>query len=163
MATPSEPIATHRAGSKLLRSYVGKVGRWARSITRQYALGVGILVTGVLFLLVAAGFGVAAIFHFLTLRYGVNIAFAVVGGFFLILGLIGLISGMGLMKRALPPVPRPSSELDALKRTAVLDLVTKTNQVKQRARDHSTPLLLGAACVVAFGWLAGSRRARTRQ
>src|SRR5262249_1697638 len=162
MATPSEPIATYRAGSKLLRSYVGKVGRWARSITRQYALGVGILVAGVLFLLVAAGFGAAAIFHLLTLRYGVNIAFAVVGGFFLILGLIGLISGMGLMKRALP-LPRPSSGLDALKRTAVLHLVTKTNQVKQRARDHSTPLLLGAACVVAFGWLVGSRRARTRQ
>jgi hypothetical protein len=147
-----EPIATHQAGARELRSYSGDLSKWGRDIIRRYTTAIIFLVLGAIFLLVAAGFGVVAIFHFLALQYGLNIAFAIVGGFFVVVGLIGLATGIGLFKRSLPPVPRPTRQLQAFKRAAALDFILRRDQVQSVARRHTTRLGTMGAGVLAFGF-----------
>jgi hypothetical protein len=79
-----EPIATRQAGARQLRSYRDELSKWSRKTTRQYAIAIVALSLGLLFVITAAGFGVAAGFHYLALRYGINIAAAMHGGAFLV-------------------------------------------------------------------------------
>ena len=67
-------------GWKIVRSYVADLREWARNIATQYTVAVVILVIGALLVLVALGFGVAAVFDFIETRYGANMALASVGG-----------------------------------------------------------------------------------
>jgi len=161
-----QPIATHRAGARQLRSYSGDLGAWAGDIMRRYTTAVILAVIGALFVLVAVGFGVAALFHFLELNYGLNVAFASVGGFFIIIGLIVLLWGIALLKRALPPVPRPFRQLQEFKRAAALDLILRRDQVQSMARRHSGTLGMTGAGALALGFvvlygLSRIRRYRT--
>jgi hypothetical protein len=97
-----EPIATHQAGARQLRTYSGDLAKWGGDLVGRYMTAIGFLILGAPFVLVAAGFGVAAIFH---------VAFAVIGGFFVVVGLIGLATGVWMVRRSPPPVPRPTRKL----------------------------------------------------
>ena len=66
----------------LLRHYLGKVFGWAKLRIGRYGFAPGLLTAGVLLLVVAAAIGTAAGFHFLELRYGIWIAYGIVGGAF---------------------------------------------------------------------------------
>jgi hypothetical protein len=140
-----EPIAIHQAGAHQLRSYRGEVSVWSGKIMRRYVMAVVVLLLGALFLLTAGGFGVAAGFHCLAIRYGWNVAVATLGGGFLVLGLIGALAGLGLLKRSLPPLPRPTRQLQAFRRAAALDLLTRGDQMQSLARRSGLALPLGAA------------------
>ena len=148
-----EPIATHRAGARQLRSYSGDLTRWVGDIVRRYTTAVVLMVIGALLVLVAVGFGVAAVFHFLELHYGLNVAFASVGGFFVIVGLIVLVWGFALLKRSLPPVPRPIRQLQEFKRAAALDLILRRDQLQSVARRHSGTLGMTGAGALALGFI----------
>jgi hypothetical protein len=163
-----EPIATHQAGARQLRSYSGDLGKWGGDIIQRYTTAIVFLVLGALFILVAAGIGVAAVFHFLEHEYGLNIAFAAVGGFFVVMGLMGLAVGMGLFKRSLPPVPRPTEQLQAFRRAAALDFVLRSDQIRSIARRHATKLGMTTSRALALGLvlacgLAFVRSTRTRR
>ena len=56
-----EPIATHQAGARQLRSYSGDLSRWGGDIIRRYTTAIIFLVLEAIFLLVASGFGVAGV------------------------------------------------------------------------------------------------------
>ena len=140
----------------MLRSYGSEVKSWGGRIVRRYLVAVTLLAAGGLFILAAAGFGIAAGFHFVALRYGENIAFAVLGGSFLVIGLIVIVAGLSSMKRRLPVLPNPNKHIRDFSRSAALDFLTKTDQLKHRVRHHSTPLAVGTAGLLAIGWVAGS-------
>src|SRR5262249_53270579 len=144
---------------KQLRSYRNEVSSWGGRIARRYVVALAISVGGGLFVLVAAGFGVAAVFHFLALHYGVNIAFLVLGGFFLIVGLIALIAGRTLTKRPLPPVPKPYKQAQQLNRAVAVDFLIRRDLLRQRVRKH---FLVSAAGAAAVGWIAGEALMRLR-
>lgn len=148
-----QPIATHRAGARQLKSYSADLRAWIGDILRRYATAIVLAVIGALFVIVAVGFGVAALFHFLELRYGLNVAFASVGGFFIIVGLIVLIWGIALLKRALPPAPRPIRQFQEFKRAAALDLILRRDQVQSVARRHSGTLGMTGAGALALGFI----------
>jgi hypothetical protein len=115
--------------------------------------GAILAVIGTLLIVVAVGFGVAALFHFLELHYGLNVAFAGVGGFFIIVGLIVLVWGIALLKRSVPPAPRPIRQFQELKRAAALDLLLRRDQVQSVARRHSGTLGMTGAGALALGFI----------
>jgi len=148
-----EPIATHQAGARQLKSYSADLRGWIGDITRRYATGLILAVIGALLILVALGFGVAALFHFVELHYGLNVAFASFGGFFVVVGLIVLAWGIALLKRSLPAVPRPIKQLQELRRAAALDLILRRDQMQSVARRHSGTLGLTGAGALALGFI----------
>ncbi len=148
-----EPIPTHRAGARQLRSYGADLSGWVGDIMRRYTTAVILVAIGALFVLIAAGFGVAAVFHFLELHYGLNVAFAGVGGFFVVIGLVVLVWGIALLKRSLPPVPRPFRQLQEFKRAAALDLILRRDQMQSVARRHSGRLGMTGAGALALGFI----------
>jgi hypothetical protein len=155
----SDPIAPHSAARKQLRSYRNEVSSWGGKIARRYVVGLAILTVGVLLVLVAAGFGVAAISHFFALHYGVNIALLVMGGFFLVVGLIAVVAGRVLMERPLPPLPKPYRQAQELNRAIALDFLIRGDVLKQRVRNH---FLVSAAGAAVVGWVAGEALMRLR-
>ncbi len=148
-----EPIATHRAGARQLKSYSADLSGWVGDIIRRYTTAAILVVIGALLVLVAVGFGVAFLFHVLELHYGLNVAFGSVGGFFIIVGLIVLVWGIALLKRSLPPVPRPVRQFQELKRAAALDLILRRDQMQSVARRHSGTLGMTGAGALALGFV----------
>jgi hypothetical protein len=152
--------------SRLVRSYAADLRKWAGGIATRYTVAVVILVVGALLILVALGFGVGALFDFLEARYGTNIAFAAVGGFFLVVGIAALLVGLWLLKRRMPPLPRPDRQIHGLKRSlalpAAVGLLSNSRIVRTLGKDPVTGLLVGAAALVAIGWIVASRLSRSR-
>ena len=153
-------------GWKIVRSYVADLREWARNIATQYTVAVVILVIGALLVLVALGFGIGAMFNFIDARYGANIAFASVGGFFLVVGVAAVLTGLSLLKRQIPPLPRPDRQIEGLKRSlalpAAMRLLTNGRNAGRLAKDPITGILVGAAALVAIGWIVASRPSRSR-
>lgn len=151
---------------KLVRSYAADLRKWAGGIATRYTVAVVILVVGALFVLVALGFGVGALFDFLEARYGANIAFASVGGFFLVVGIAALLVGLSLLKRRIPSLPRPDRQIEGLKRSlalpAAMRLLTNGRSDRTLGRDPVTGLLVSAAALVAIGWIVASSLSRSR-
>jgi len=115
---------------------------------------------------VALGFGVAPVFDFIETRYGANMALASVGGFFLIVGVAAVLVGQSLLKRRIPPLPRPDRQIEGLKRSLALPtamhLLTNGRNAGRLAKDPVTGMLVAAAALVAIGWIAASRPSRPR-
>lgn len=151
----------------LVRSYGSDLRKWAGGIARRYAVAVAILIVGVLAALVTVGFGIAAVFHFVELRYGPNVAFASVGGFFAAIGLVGVLAGVALLKRQMPPVPRPHRQVQELNRSlavpAALHLIGSGRQASAIAKDPVMQLAIGAAAALVIGWIASTGLSRSSQ
>ena len=153
------------SGSNLVRSYGGDLRKWAGGIARRCAVAVAVLIIGVFTALVAVGFGIAAVFHFVELRYGPNVAFASVGGFFAVIGLVGVFVGGALLKRQMPPVPRPHRQVQELKRAlagpATLHFIRSGRQASAIAKDPVMQFAIGAAAALVIGWIASTGLARS--
>lgn len=152
---------------KLVRSYGGDLRGWMGGIVKRYQIAAAVLVGGLLALLVAVGFGIAAVFHFVALRYGENVAIAGVGGFFAVIGIIGSVIGLALLKRRLPPVPRPRRQIDEFKRSiavpATLQLLGRNDRVRAVARDPVAQIILAVSGALALGWIVAASRSSKRQ
>jgi len=155
------------SGTKLVRSYGGDLRKWAVGIARRYAVAVAVLIIGVLAALVAVGFGIAAVFHFVELRYGPNVAFAAVGGFFAAIALVGVLAGVALLKRQIPRVPRPHRQVQQLKQSlavpAALHLIGRGRQASAIAKDPMMQFAIGAAAALVIGWIVSTGLSRSRQ
>ena len=160
------PERLRLSGSRLLRSYAGDVRDWASGIAKRYEIAALVLLASALALLIAFGFGLAALFHFIALRYGENTAFAILGGAFGLLALAGILSGLALLKRQLPPLPRPQRQLRELKRSlaipAVLQLLNRQGRARAIARDPAAQIILTAAAALALGWIVAATRSSRR-
>ena len=154
-----------RGFSALLRSYAADLKGWAARLAAGYGIAAALLLGGILALFGAIAVGAIALFHFLALRYGTDIAFAALGGGLLALGIILLLAGLAMMKRRAAPMPRPKRQLRAARQMLVVPTISRAVTAlagSDAARpDGTTQVLLGAAAIAAVGWIVISRLAST--
>ncbi|PAY06746.1 hypothetical protein CK489_28205 [Bradyrhizobium sp. UFLA03-84] len=147
--------------SLIFRSYLADLRQWIGQVMTGYALACAFMLVGAMSLLVAIGIGVAAGFHALEVRYGIWIAYAVVGGAFLLLGLVGLVAGRVLLARPAPAVPRPSRQAAMLKRAIAVPvaarLIATSRSAAGTSADTTTQALAAGAALLLVGWFAATR------
>ena len=150
--------------SLIFHSYLTDLRRWIAHLVTGYAVACGFLLVGAVSLLVAIGIGAGAAFHALEVRYDIWVAYAVVGGAFLLLGLVALLAGRMLLARPAPAVPRPSRQADMLKRTIVVPvaarLIVTSGSESGASVDLTTRALAAGAAIMLVGWFAASRLRR---
>ncbi|MTV13090.1 MULTISPECIES: hypothetical protein [Bradyrhizobium] len=152
--------------SLIFRSYVADLRQWLGRLVTGYALACTFMLVGAVSLLVAIGIGVAAAFHAIEVHYGIWIAYAAIGGVFLLLGILGLVAGRVLLARPAPAVPRPGRQADMLKRAIAVPvaarLIATTRTGAGGSVDPTTRALAAGAAIMLVGWFAASRTARQR-
>lgn len=152
----------------LLRAYELELRGWVGTIGLRYGAAAFLLVSGGVSVLAAIGVGVAALFHWLEANYGSNYAYAVVIGLLVFLGLASALASVLLLKRKLPPVPRPGHKTREVSRQMAADAIIATSPPPKglMKMDAATELLAGLAAACLLVWLASSRMsvspARTR-
>jgi hypothetical protein len=150
------------AASVLLRSYAADLRSWMAAIAVGYAIGVALVVGGVLMALAGIAVGVVALFHFIALRLGPELAYAIVGGGFLALGLVLLSTGMAVIRRRVPSPPPPRRQAEAAKqviiRPAATRMVAGLDIMGSVRADLATQLMAGAAATLLLAWVGASRR-----
>jgi|GEM_PF-6636211 len=150
--------------SLIFRSYLAELRRWIGQVMTGYALACAFMLVGAVSLLIAIGIVVAAGVHALEVRYDIWIAYAVVGGAFLLLGLLGLALGRAILARPAPAVPRPARQADMLKRAIAVPVAARLIATSRSARgtslDATTQALAAGAAVLLIGWFAASRFSR---
>lgn len=150
------------AVSALLRSYVVDLRGWMARIAVGYAVGVMLVTAGVLTVLAAVAVGVVALFHFIEFRLGPELAYAIIGGSLLLLGLILLLAGGAILRRRLPSPPTPLRQAEAAKqaivRPATMRVAASLDVLQAAKADPMTQMLAGAAAATLFAWIIASRR-----
>ncbi|MHC2334578.1 hypothetical protein [Bradyrhizobium sp. USDA 4454] len=145
--------------SLIFRSYLGDLRQWIGHLVTGYALAGGFMLVGAVSLVVAIGIGVAAAFHALEVRYDIWMAYAGIGGAFVLVGLVGLVVGRALLARPAPAAPRPSRQADMIKRSIAVPVAARliaTSRTGANA-DTTTQVLAAGAAVLLVGWFAASR------
>lgn len=144
------------AASVLLRSYAVDLRSWMAGIAVGYAIGVALVVGGVLIALAGVAVGVIA------LRFGPELAYAIVGGGFLVLGLVLLLAGMAVIRRRLPSPPSPRRQAGAVRqviiRPAALRMAAGFDIARSVRTDLTTHMMAGAAATLLLAWIVASRR-----
>jgi hypothetical protein len=147
----------------LVRSYSQDLKHWLKGLTARYATGTGLLASGVVFLVIGAGIATSAAFHALDFYYGTYVAYGVVGGMFLLLGVSGLAAGRVMLSRPTTPLPTPKRQFQILKQSitapAVAALVSQGGQRAGRIDPVSRGLAVGAAAIL-LGWIAANQLKR---
>ena len=156
--TASENLrrARPRGVSALVGSYGADLRGWVAGLATKYGIAAALMLGGILAIFAAITVGAIALFHFLELRYGANVAFAALGGGLLVLAAILLLAGWLTLQRHVP-VPRPERQLRAARQmlvgTTISRTVTALHDTEATKPDATTQVLLGAAAVAAIGWL----------
>ncbi|WP_229165223.1 hypothetical protein [Bradyrhizobium altum] len=146
--------------SLIVRSYLADLRQWTGHLVAGYALACGFMLAGGVSLVIAIGIGVDAAFRALEMRYDIWIAYATIGGAFLVLGLLGLVMGRLLLGHPAPAVPRPSRQVDMLKRAIAVSAAARliaTSRPGGGSADTTTQALAAAAAAMLIGWFAASR------
>jgi hypothetical protein len=142
----------------MLGSYLAELKGWAARIRTGYALAAAMLLAGGLSIAIALSIGIAALFHWLAGLYGPYVAYGVLGGLFLLVGLVSIAVGLQRLKRPMPPIPLPRRQTQVVKRAIAASAVTRllTNAAGARRPDKVTQALAGTAAVALLGWIAAS-------
>jgi len=144
----------------LVTSYGRDLKHWLGGLTTRYAAGAGLLTAGVVLLLVAAGVAISAAFHALEIHYGAYVAYGVVGGVFLLLGVAGLVAGKAMLSRPVAPLPAPARQFQVLKRAVtapvIATLVAQGGRRAGRMDPVSRGLAVGAAAIL-LGWMVANK------
>lgn len=149
-----------------LRSYVGDLRRWITRLAAGYAVAGVLLVGSVLALFAAIAVGITALFHLIERYYGTGAAYGGVGGGLLALAIVLLLSGVTILRRKMPPLPRPLARGQKAKRrsidhTASRSVISRV-ETELAQTDPMTRLLIGASVTMLVGWMVASRRERGR-
>jgi hypothetical protein len=146
---------TPRGFSALWRSYVADLKAWAGKLAAGYGVAAALLAGGILAVFGAIAVGGMALFHFIELRFGANTAFAALGGGLLVLGAILLLAGWLMIGRQAAVLPRPHRQFRAAKNMVVGPVIARAvTTLRTSAKpDAMTQVLLGAAAVLAAGWI----------
>jgi hypothetical protein len=155
-----------RSFGALWRSYAADLKGWAAGLAAGYGIAAALLLGGILAVFGAITVGAIALFHFIALKYGTDIGFAVLGGGLLLLGVILLLVGLGLMKRRVAPLPRPHRQVRAAGRMLAFPTVSRAVGALSRSDaakpDATTQVLIGAAAILAVGWIVLTRLGSTQ-
>lgn len=155
-----------RGFSGLWGSYVEELRGWAAQRAAGYGIAAALLLGGILAVFGAIAVGAVALFHVIALHYGANMAFAALGGGLLALAAILLLAGWLMMSRR-APLPRPERQFRAARQmlvgTTISRAVTAFHDTEAGKPDATTQMLLGAAAIVAIGWLVATHLGPTAQ
>jgi hypothetical protein len=158
---PASHTSLRGAVSALMQSYAADLRRWVTRITVGYACALALLAVGFLAILAAIAVGVGFLFHFIAVREGSDVAYAVIGGGLLVAGLILLLAAWGVLKRRKPPIPRPLRQAQTAKRLmirpSVLGVITRLRETNVGRAGQVTPVLVGAAATMLLSWIVVSR------
>ena len=161
------PLTQRSTLTLALHSYARDVRGWITGRVTSYLVAYGLIAAGAISLLVAIGFGIGAVFYLIETHYGVRTAFAATGGFFLALGLIGLVAGRVMLSRSAPPVPRPRRQMEMVKRAIAAPVATRlilgSSASGAGRADPVTQSLAAAAAVLLVGWIVAGRFKRRPQ
>jgi hypothetical protein len=148
----------------LLRAYGLQLRGWAGGIGLRYGAAAILLLSGGASLLAAVRVGFAALFHWLEANYGSNHAYAMVIGLLIFLGLACALAAVVLLKRELPPIPRPGHQTRALGRHLTADAIITASPSRggPMKMDAPTEMLAGLAAACLVGWLVSSRIGASR-
>jgi uncharacterized BrkB/YihY/UPF0761 family membrane protein len=148
-----------------VRSYAGDLRGWIGGLTVRYAIAAVLLLSAGASIIAAIGVAIAALFRWLEVSYGANDAYAIVIGLLLFLGIVCAVIAVILLKRALPPVPRPGRQAKAVGRSVAADAMLAAS-VPHKAlvkADPLTEVMVGLAAACLVGWLVSSRMGRSRK
>lgn len=186
MLVPSSGLVRAGLGLKLnqiklaTRSYLRDRTNQATGSLAAYAVAAGLFVAAGIFLIAACLVGLAALFRWVEINYGIFYAFAAVGGLLLLIAIICAGFAMMKLKRQSPHFPSLSSRLrvaafgtvsDPAKIEAALGpsgsrprLNSNRNITRPGAawnnRDVRAGLILAATLL---GWAATRRRRQARE
>ena len=151
----------------LLGSYFADLRGWVARLAAGYGIAAALMLVGVLAVFAAIVVGFIALYHFIALRYGAYIGFAVIGGGLLLLGIILLLAGWAMTRQKAAPLPRPQRQLRAARQMLLGTAVARAFGALQRSDtagayrdaarpDATTQILLGTAAILAVGWIAAT-------
>ena len=150
-----------------LQSYAGDLKGWTTRIVIQYVVAIALLLGAVAGLVGAISVGIAALFHWIEINYGLNIAYAAVAGLLVVLALASAGISILLLKGKLPPIPRPKrgQARAAGQSLAARAMLATTSNKALLKTDPATEIMIGLAAACLVGWLVASRlggRARVK-
>ena len=152
---------TSRPGSLrgLLQSYGQELRGWAGGITLRYGVAMALLLSAGAGIIAAIGVGIAALFHWLETAYGANAAYGIVIALLLFLGVACALTAIVLLKRGLPPLPRPHRHAAAAGRSVAARAVLAASAPHKGLvkADPVTEVMIGLAAACLVGWLVSSR------
>lgn len=158
------PVPGQTPHQGFLQAYGAELRGWASGIAVRYVVAVALCIGGTASLISGTAVGIAALFRWLELQYGPTVAYAVIGGGLVLLGLIGFLVGIILFKGALPPAPRPQRHAGKLGRSLAKRAMLMPAAGRSLLRsDRTTEILAGTAAVLLVGWVAASRLNRKPQ
>jgi hypothetical protein len=157
---PADQTGWRGAVFALLQSYLADLRGWGARLAMGHAIAGGMLAAGLLAIFAAIAVGIGALFHFVALRFGIDWAYAAIGGGLFIIGLTLLLVGWAVLRRPAPTFPRPDRQAQAAKRLlvrpAILGAVTRLHEVRATKADPMTQVLIGAAATLLLGWVVAS-------
>jgi hypothetical protein len=140
-----------------LRSYSADLRKWGIRLVAGYAAATALMAGGVLALFAAIAVGFAALFQWIERYCGPDVAFATIGFGLFILAIILILSGLGMLKKRVPRVPRPHSQVQAVERLAAPVALSTLMPLNTRPKDPTTRLYVGVAGAMLVYWLVASR------
>lgn len=150
-----------RGISTLVGSYAADWRAWVTRLAAGYGIAAALMFGGILAVFGAITVGFIALYHFIALRYGAYIGFAVIGGGLLLLGIVLLLVGLAMTRRKTAPVPKPDKQLRAARQMLMFPTLSRAVGALVRSDaakpDVTTEILIGAAAVLAVGWIAATR------
>src|SRR5262249_41031165 len=130
----------------LVRSFGSDLRGWAAGITTRYAIALALFLAGTASLISAAAVGGAALFRWIAAAYGLNAAYAILGGGLVCLGLVSFLVAMLLLRQSLPPLPRPHRHARRFGSAAAARAVLASSRNASVLRtDATTEVLAGVA------------------
>ena len=158
-----KPFLPPRSVGGELRAYGREMRAWSVGILARYAVAVVLLLAALASLIGSAGVGLAALFHFLDLRYGATVAYAAIGGLLIVLAILAAMFGVAQLRQALPSPPDPRRHARAASRIAAAEsigaIAASGNALKARP---AMPVTISVLLVGLLGWLVASRARQRR-
>jgi hypothetical protein len=130
---------------------------WLTTIAKGYAVTAGLLLAGASLILIALGFGVGTAFRAIEDHYTIYIAYAAVGGFFLIAGAICITIAVMLSRRPRPAAP-PLAKIvtGSIAAPAAARIIANAQGRNSLRPDPATQALAMLAAAALVGWVAVS-------
>jgi hypothetical protein len=147
--------------SVLVRSYVSDLRRWVAGLSTRYIVAIAIAFGGILAIFAACAIGITALFNLIEALYGVDGAYAIVGGGLLFIGLILLLLAWAMLRASIPPLPRPHRQVRSARRMMVgsqaLRAVADSHEEDDPRVGPVPQAVVAGAAAVLIGWIAASR------
>lgn len=146
-----------------LQSWAGDLKGWTVRIAVRYVAAVALLLAAAAGLVGAIAVGIAALFHWLEIIYGLKAAYAAVATLLLFLALLSVGIAVLLLEGKLPPIPRPRRQHSkaAGQSLAARAMLATTSSKGVLKTDAATEIMIGLAAACLVGWLAASRFGRS--